>query len=133
MGTTSNEKKVALITGGSRGIGAALCIAFTKAGYRVALNYISNRVKAKEVETQVKEKTDCLVIQTDVSRSDQVEAMISRIKQRFGRLDVLVNNAGVMANAVFSLIPEEEWDRVIAVHLKGTYLCSKFASTFLKK
>ena len=131
MGTTSNEKKVALITGGSRGIGAALCIAFAKAGYRVALNYISNSVKAKEVEIQVKEKTDCLVIQTDVSRSDQVEAMISRIKQRFGRLDVLVNNAGVMANAVFSLIPEEEWDRVIAVHLKGTYLCSKFASTLM--
>jgi len=131
VGTTSSEKKVALITGGSRGIGAALCIAFAKAGYRIALNYISNRVKAKEVESQVKEKTDCLVIQTDVSYSDQVEAMILSTRQRFGRLDVLVNNAGVMANAVFSLIPEEEWDRVIAVHLKGTYLCSKFASTLM--
>jgi 3-oxoacyl-[acyl-carrier protein] reductase len=60
-----------------------------------------------------------------------VEAMISSISQRFGQLDVLVNNAGVMANAVFSLIPEEDWDRIIAVHLKGTYLCSKFASALM--
>lgn len=131
MSTTSDEERVALITGGSRGIGAALCIAFAKAGYRVALNYISNRARAGEVEKQVKEETDCLLVQADVSSSHQVEAMISSIRQRFGRLDVLVNNAGVMANAVFSLIPEEEWDRVIAVHLKGTYLCSKFASTLM--
>ena len=57
--------------------------------------------------------------------------MILSVRQHFGRLDVLVNNAGVMANAVFSLIPEEEWDRVIGVHLKGTYLCTKFASTLM--
>lgn len=131
MGTILSEKKIALITGGSRGIGAALCKAFAKAGYRIALNYVSNHIKAKEVETQVKEKTDCLVIQADVSRSEQVEAMISSIRQHFGRLDVLVNNAGVMANAVFGLLPEEDWDRVIGVHLKGTYLCGKFASTLM--
>ena len=127
----SDVKKVVLITGGSRGIGAGLCTAFAKAGYRVALNYVSNRIKAEEVESQIKKRTDCLVVQADVSSSEQVEAMISSVRQRFGRLDVLVNNAGIMANAVFSLIPEKEWDRVIAVHLKGTYLCSKFASTLM--
>lgn len=131
MNTTSKEKEVALITGGSRGIGATLCIAFAEAGYRVALNYLSNRAKAEGVKNQVKKKAECLVIQADVSRSDEVEAMISSIRQRFGQLDVLVNNAGVMANAVFSLIPEEDWDRIIAVHLKGTYLCSKFASALM--
>lgn len=130
MGAILSEKKIALITGGSRGIGAALCIAFAKAGYRIVLNYASNHVKTKEVEKQVKKETDCLVIQADVSRSEQVEAMISSVRQHFGRLDVLVNNAGVMANAVFSLIPEKEWDRVIGVHLKGTTQTSPwFVST----
>lgn len=75
---TSEVKKVALITGGSRGIGAELCTAFAKTGYRVALNYMSNRIKAEEVESQIKKRTDCLVIQADVSRSDQIETMISK-------------------------------------------------------
>jgi len=131
MGTTSGEEKVALITGGSRGIGAALCIAFAKVGYRIAFNYMSRHTRAEEVEHQVKRYTDCLAIQADVSCSAEVEAMISSVKRRFGRIDVLVNNAGVMANSVFTLIPEEDWDRVIAVHLKGTYLCSKFVSLLM--
>jgi len=105
MGTTSGEEKVALITGGSRGIGAALCIAFAKAGYRIAFNYMSRHTRAEEVEHQVKRYTDCLAIQADVSCSAEVEAMISSVKRRFGRIDVLVNNAGVMANSVFTLIP----------------------------
>jgi len=128
MDTSSNKKKVALITGGSRGIGAALCIAFAKANYRIAFNYASNHIKAEEIESRVKEYTDCLAIQSDVSCSAEVEAMISSIKKHFGRIDVLINNAGIMANSLFSLIPEEDWDRVIAVNLKGTYLCSKFVS-----
>jgi len=131
MNTTSGEKKMALITGGSRGIGAALCMAFAKANYRIAFNYVSKRPRAEEVERQVKRYTDCLAIQADVSCSAEVEAMISSVKQRFGRIDVLINNAGVMANSVFTLIPEEDWDRVIAVHLKGTYLCSKFVSLWM--
>ena len=80
------------------------------------------------MEHQVKRYTDCLTIQADVSCSAEVESMISSVKQQFGRIDVLINNAGAMANSVFTLIPEEDWDRVIAVHLKGTYLCSKFVS-----
>jgi len=131
MDTFSNKKKVALITGGSRGIGAALCIAFAKANYRIAFNYASNRIKAEETESHVKEYTDCLAIQSDVSRSAEVEVMISSIKKRFGRIDVLINNAGIMANSLFTLIPEEDWDRVIAVNLKGTYLCSKFVSPLM--
>ena len=132
MYLTAKERKVALITGGSRGIGAALCIAFAESGYRIALNYLSSLAKAKEIEARLnKNKTDCLVVQADVSCSQEVEVMISSVKERFGRLDVLVNNAGIMANAVFSLIPEKEWDHVIGVNLKGTYLCSKFASTLM--
>jgi len=131
MDTSSNKKKVALITGGSRGIGAALCIAFAKANYRIAFNYASNRAGAEKIESRVKEYTDCLAIQSDVSYSAEVEAMISSIKKHFGRIDVLINNAGIMANSLFSLIPEKDWDRVIAVNLKGTYLCSKFVSPLM--
>lgn len=131
MDTSSNKKKVALITGGSRGIGAALCIAFAKANYRIAFNYASNRARAEKIESRVKEYTDCLAIQSDVSYSTEVEAMISSIKKHFGRIDVLINNAGIMANSLFSLIPERDWDRVIAVNLKGTYLCSKFVSPLM--
>ena len=131
MDTAQNEKKVVLITGGSRGIGAALCTAFAKADYQIAFNYVSNRARAEEVEHRVKEHTDCLVIQADVSCSNEVEAMILSIKKRFGRIDVLINNAGIMANSLLSLIPEEDWDRVIAVNLKGTYLCSKLVSVLM--
>jgi len=125
------KRKVALITGGSRGIGAALCITFAKANYRIAFNYLSNHARAEEIRHQVEEHTDCLAIQADVTHSDQIQGMISSIKQRFGRIDVLINNAGMMKNNLLNFIPEEDWDRVIEIHLKGTYLVTKFVSPLM--
>lgn len=121
----AEAKKVVLITGGSRGIGASLCITFAKAGYQVAFTYVSSQEKANEVKRVVEEHMECLVVKADVSSSEQVEAMVSSVQKRFGRIDVLVNNAGIMANSIFGMMPEEDWDRVIAVHLKGTYSCCK--------
>jgi len=123
--------KVSLITGGSRGIGAALCLAFAKANYRIAFNYLSNHAQAEEIRHQVEEHTDCIAIQADVTHSDQIQGMISSIKQRFGRIDVLINNAGMMKNNLLNFIPEEDWDRVIEIHLKGTYLVTKFVSPLM--
>jgi len=128
MSTASNGKKVVLITGGSRGIGSAISEAFAKDGYNVAFNFMSNKEKAEEVEKRLKEYSDCRAYQADVSKSDDVEKMVASVKEKFGQIDVLINNAGVMANALFSFITEEDWDRVFSVHVKGTYLCSKMVS-----
>lgn len=131
MGTVTDKKRVVLITGGSRGIGAALCNAFAKDDYNVAFSYVSNKARAEEVENSIKEFTDFISIQADVSQSAQVESMVSSIKQKFGRVDVLINNAGIMANSIFGFMSEEDWDRVIDIHLKGTFLCAKFVSPLM--
>lgn len=112
--------KNVLITGGSRGIGAACVREFSKKGYRVFLNYNNSEAAAKKLS----EETGAISIKADVSKSDEVEKMIDFIHS-YGKISVLVNNAGIAEQKLFSDISENDWDRMFDVNIKGMFLVTK--------
>jgi len=120
--------KKALVTGGSRGIGKGIALALATQGADVAVNYHSSKEKAEEVVTEIKNMgKDSFSVQADVSSFNQVKKMFEEIKTRWQKLDILVNNAGILKFTTFESITEEDWDRILAVNLKGCFLCSKEA------
>jgi len=126
--------KVALITGGTRGIGYATALLFLKEGAKVAINGRSERHGREAIDKLKKEGfKDAVFIQGDVSKSADAERMIETTVKQFGQLDILVNNAGIWIEGTAETASEADWDSVIDVNLKGTFLCSKFALPYLKK
>lgn len=129
------KDKVALITGGSRGLGRAVALAFAGEGARVAINFAANRQAAEKTAEEIKEISrkvgvqnfEPLLLQGDVADSAKVEAFWGELKKTWGRLDILVNNAGVIKDGFLMMMSEKDWDRVINTNLKGTYLCSRAA------
>ena len=114
--------KTVLITGGSRGIGAAAAILFAQEGYQVAVNYCANRLRAVEIATRIRSLgQDAEVFCADVSDRIQVEAMVNAVERRFGSIDVLVNNAGIAQQKLFNDISPAEWERMLAVNLTGMF------------
>lgn len=113
-------KKTALVTGSSRGIGRAIASRLARAGYSVCINYIERRDKAEELAGLLSNE-DCEVMcfQADVSDFEQVKAMFAAVKERFGPVSVLVNNAGIAGQAQFQDISDELWNRYFAVNLGG--------------
>ncbi len=111
-------KGTVLVTGGSRGIGRACCEIFAQKGYNVALNY--NR-SAEEAE-EICRKYGCFPVRADISQKNDVDRMARSVHDRFGYVDILINNAGVAGQLLFSDIDEKEWDRVFNVNIKGMYL-----------
>jgi len=126
--------KVAVVTGGSRGIGRALVLAYAKEGAAVIVNYVRNREKAQEVAAQVEQfGSQSLAVQADVTREDQVRALTSRALKTFGKIDILVNNAGHYEDAAVWKMEEAAWDRVLDVNLKGTFLCTKAVAPTMRE
>lgn len=120
--------KVALVTGGSRGIGKAIAQALAKAGATVTINYRESETLAEEtVEEIVKFGGTAASFQADVGDGLEVEAMLERITSRFGPPDILVNNAGVVRDVLFLQMGEEDWEKVLKTNLGGVYHCSKAA------
>lgn len=120
--------KVALVTGGSRGIGAAICRALASHGARVAINYRENREAAERVRDEIEDLgSSGILLQGDVSEAQAVNHIFQLLQGTFGRLDILINNAGLIRDRFLMLMAEEDWDEVIATNLKGVYLCSKAA------
>lgn len=118
--------KVALVTGASRGIGRAVAELLAHRGAKVAVNYDRRREAAEEVVRGIESGGgEAVTVQADVSRASQVEAMAARVAAQWGPVDILVNNAGIYPHSLLMEMAEEEWDRVLAVNLKGTFLCSK--------
>jgi NAD(P)-dependent dehydrogenase (short-subunit alcohol dehydrogenase family) len=129
---TSSITKVALITGAARGIGLATAKRFLAEGWAVALLDIED-TQLREAAASLADPVNVLTLHCDVSDASAVNATMARINERFGRLDALVNNAGV---AVFKPILEtadDEWDRVLAVNLTGPFLCIKAAAPFMRE
>ncbi|MBI3990454.1 MAG: 3-oxoacyl-ACP reductase FabG [candidate division NC10 bacterium] len=119
--------QVVLVTGASTGIGRAAALLFAERGADVVVNYLRNRDAAEEVGRRIEAMGQRnLVIQADVGKEDDVQAMVKHVLDTFGRIDVLVNNAGspVRRSAVLDC-PTELWDEVMAVNLKGTFLCCR--------
>lgn len=128
--------KVALVTGASTGIGRAIAIAFADSGASVAVNYAHSQKEAEEVGQQIAEKHGAgkvRVIQADLTRSSEAERLVDETVAAFGRLDILVNNAGGIARSPVEEMPEELWDRIMALNLKSAVFCTKRAIPTMRK
>jgi 3-oxoacyl-[acyl-carrier protein] reductase len=122
------KEKVAVVTGGNRGIGKAISLELSKKGTAVAVNYATNADAADLVVNEIlKNKGKAIKVQADVSRPDQVDKMFQTVLDHFGRVDILVNNAGTMGKINLLEISESDWDRVLDVNLKGTFNCCQRA------
>lgn len=117
--------KTVLITGASSGIGAAAAILFAEKGYKVAINYNSSAAAANMLCSTLLEHYDVMTVKADISKINEVEAMVSSVRTRFGKIDVLVNNAGISQQKLFNDISPDDWNRMISVNLTGAYNCSR--------
>lgn len=127
-------EKAALVTGASRGIGRAVAIALAKKGYAVAVNYAGSQKAAEDVKAAIEaEGGRAIVIQGDVSKAEDVEKVFAAVKAEFGRLDVLVNNAGITRDSLLLRMKEENWDAVIDTDLKSGFLAIKAAAPIMMK
>ncbi|WP_278429253.1 3-oxoacyl-ACP reductase family protein [Caldanaerobacter subterraneus] len=121
------KEKVALITGASKGIGKDIALLMAQLGAKVVINYSNSGDKAKEVLKEIQDKGgEALIYKADVSVSKEVNNMVEDVIGIFGKIDILVNNAGITDPRFFLDIKEEDWDRMINIHLKGTFNCCRF-------
>lgn len=128
--------KVALITGSVRGIGKAVSLCFAKAGAHIILNYTSEKSgeEAGKLVTQIESLgVKAIAVKADVSKSEEAKLLIQTALDNFGKLDVLVNNAGITKDMLLLRMTEKEFDQVIDVNLKGTFNCTKEASRVMMK
>lgn len=115
-------KKVALITGSSRGIGRAEAIRLARDGYAVCINYIERKDKAEELVQQLEaEGFEAMCCQADVADREAVKAMVEAVRNRFGNVTLLVNNAGIAKQCLFQDMTDEYWHRIFDVNLNGTF------------
>ena len=127
--------KSAIITGSSRGIGRAIAIALAEKGYSVVVNYDRDEMAASHTVDAIKEMgADVLSIKADVSWKEDAENLINRVMDEWGRIDVLVNNAGILPNPrKIEDISDQEWERVMGINLKGAFYCSRAVVPHMKK
>ena len=120
--------KAALVTGGSRGIGRAVCLELARRGACVAVNYAGNAAAAEEtVESCKAMGVDAFSVQADVADAAACDAMVKEVLSRFGRLDILVNNAGITRDGLMPMLKDAEWDAVLDANLKGAFHCMRAA------
>jgi 3-oxoacyl-[acyl-carrier protein] reductase len=122
------EGKAALVTGGSRGIGRAICLELGRRGARVAVNYNSNAALADEVVAKIAAAGgEAFAVQGDVAEPDAAAAMVKATVERFGGLDILVNNAGITRDGLLMRMADEDWDAVHRTNLRGAFLVTRAA------
>jgi len=128
------KNKVAMVTGGSRGIGAAASIALARAGASVVVNYAHREEAAAEVISQARAHgAKAIAVRADVARVDDVQRLFDIALAQFGRIDVLVANAGIWKRAEIERLGEKEWQETIDINLKGVYTCCRLAAIEMKK
>jgi NAD(P)-dependent dehydrogenase (short-subunit alcohol dehydrogenase family) len=121
--------KVVLVTGAQQGIGAAMVREFSAAGADVAINWLDDEVAAQHVAEEVGARgRRAFLVQADVSRLEQVQAMVSAVRDGLGAIDILVNNAGVFPRVPFLEMTEHDWDQVLDVNLKGSCFCAQYVA-----
>jgi 3-oxoacyl-[acyl-carrier protein] reductase len=118
--------KIAIITGGGRGIGRAIALALAQRKIDVVVTYLTRRDCCEQTAADVRALgREALVVQADVTQRESVRQLVSTVTEKFGRIDVLVNNAGILQQKPFNTITDEDWDTMLATNLKGVFLCSQ--------
>ena len=128
------DGEIALVTGGSRGIGRAIALRLAEEGAKVAINYAGNQTAAEEVKAIIEQHGGtAMIVQTDVCDSAAAAEMVARVHEELGGLDILVNNAGITRDTLLVRMKDEDFDAVINTNLKGIYACTKAAAKFMTK
>lgn len=128
------EGKAALVTGASRGIGREIALELARQGANVAVNFSGSEAKANEVVDEIKALgREAFAVKCDVSNSEQVTEMVKETIASFGKLDILINNAGITKDNLLMRMKEAEWDDVININLKGVFLCTKAVTRQMMK
>ena len=128
------ERKSVLVTGGSRGIGKEVAIQYAEHGYDVIINYISDKTDVEELKKEFAEKgIESLIVKADVSKQEEVEFLVKQAIEKFEKIDVLVNNAGITRDNLLMRMSEEEFNKVVDINLKGTFLVTKAVSKYMMK
>ena len=126
------EDKVAIITGASQGIGSGIALKFAEDGADVVVNYYKNNEMAETVADKIRSLgRKALTVKADVSKSTDVIDMVQKVLDAFGKIDILVNNAGIFIGGEILDLEEEIWDRVMAVNLKGVFLCCQAVGKYM--
>lgn len=126
--------KSVLVTGGSRGIGKEVAIQYAEHGYHVIVNYISDQTDVEGLKREFNEKgIESLIVKADVSKEEEVEFLVKQAIEKFEKIDVLVNNAGITRDNLLMRMTKEEFDKVIEINLKGTFLVTKAVSKYMMK
>ncbi|MCY3915136.1 MAG: glucose 1-dehydrogenase [Chloroflexi bacterium] len=128
------KDKVALVTGGGRGIGRHIALRLADEGADVLVNYASSEAGAQDIAAQIRGKgRRAIAVKANIAQRDEVDAMFERLAADFGRIDILVNNSAIDPVIPFLDMTDEQWDRVIDINLKGTYMCSQAAARLMVK
>ena len=128
------EKQVVFVTGGSRGIGKAIALKYAENGYNIVINYVSDKTDVNKLKNEFeKYGVECLSVKADVSKAEEVENVVKQAIEKFGRIDVLVNNAGITRDTLLMRMKEEDFDKVIEINLKGTFLVTKAVTPYMMK
>lgn len=130
----SFKEKVAVVTGGSRGIGRAICLELARRGANIVLCYAGSEARAQQTaEDCRREGVSAMAVQCDVSDAKAVKALMKAAAAEFGRIDILVSNAGVTRDGFLLMMKESDYDAVLDTNLKGTFLCMKAVSHIMMK
>lgn len=128
------KDKIALVTGGSRGIGRSIALKLAENGAKIAINYANNSEKADGVIEEIKDLgVDAISIKADVSSEEDVKSLIKSVEKDLGKIDILVNNAGITRDNLLIRMKTEDFEDVLDVNLKGTFLCTKAVSRAMMK
>ena len=128
------QEKIALVTGGSRGIGRAIALRLAAEGARVAINYRSQAEAAEAVAAEIRAQGgEAVLFAADVSNSAGANQLIDAVRQHFGRLDLLVNNAGVIRDGLILGMEDEDWRTVLSTNLDGCFYCSRAAAKVMMR
>ena len=128
------ERKTVFVTGGSRGIGKEVALKFAEEGYDVIINYVSEKTDVEALKKEFEEKgAETLILKADVSKEVEVQEVIKQAIEKFGKIDVLVNNAGITRDNLLMRMSEEEFDKVLEINLKGTFIVTKAVTKYMMK
>ena len=128
------DNKTVFVTGGSRGIGKEVALKFAENGYNVVINYVSSKTNVEELKSEFESKgVKTLIMQADVTDKEAIDEVVKKAIEEFGSIDVLVNNAGITRDNLLMRMSEEEFDKVIEINLKGTYIVTKAVTKYMMK